>query len=85
MGWDAFFIGGQAIGQADRADTDLGLSSITLLAIFVTGFVVALRLNYDIGRRFRENRLPYHTVQRGASIVMIILLPGSSSCSASST
>jgi protein-S-isoprenylcysteine O-methyltransferase Ste14 len=49
-----------------------GPFSIIFLVIFVTGFVVALGLNYDVGKRFRENRLLYELVQRGASIAMIV-------------
>lgn len=49
-----------------------GPFSITFLVIFVTGFVVALGLYYDVGKRFRENRLLYGMVQRGASIAMLV-------------
>lgn len=49
-----------------------GPFSIMFLVIFVTGFVVALGLYYDVGKRFRENRLLYDAIQRGASIAMIV-------------
>lgn len=49
-----------------------GPFSIAFVAIFVTGFVVALGLYYDVGKRFRENRLLSGAIQLGASIAMIV-------------
>lgn len=49
-----------------------GPFSIAFLVLFVTGAVVAIGLYYDVGKRFRKNRLLFNAIQRGASIAMIV-------------